>query len=106
MKRQLAFLLARAQVPLEWIQPDGLDELPSDLVACLSNTELSSHFRQYGKELGVHEAKSLEDIYKSHLENVRKFSSHHPSQLMYNAHGSRHGYKCGLCKSQFSWDFR
>jgi len=75
MKHQLAFLLARAQIPLEWIQPQTGDEepeeLPEDLVECLSNTHLSKHFREYGKELGVLEPKSLEDIYKTHLENSR-----------------------------------
>lgn len=78
MKRQLAFLLARAQIPLEWIQTqnsdDELEDLSEDLIECLSNTQLSTHFRDYGKELGVVEPKSLEDIYKSHLENVRMFS--------------------------------
>ena len=76
MRRQLAFLLARAQIPFEWIQAQNPDEepedLPDDLVECLSNTQLSVHFREYGKELGVTEPKSLEDIYKSHLENVRE----------------------------------
>lgn len=79
MRRQLAFLLARAHVPLEWIHPQNSDddpeELPDDLMECLSNTQLSMHFREYGKELGVMEPKSLEDIYKSHLENVRELSS-------------------------------
>lgn len=78
MKRQLAFLLARAQIPLEWFQPEGSDELPDDLIACLSNTNMSSHFREYGKELGVSEPKSLEDIYKSHLDNVRKLEYNIP----------------------------
>lgn len=83
MKRQLAFLLARAQIPIEWLQPpsgddpDGdadvefQDELPEDLLECLSNSRLSTHFRDFGKELGVGDAKSLEDVYKSHLENAR-----------------------------------
>jgi 26S proteasome regulatory subunit N1 len=80
MKRQLAFLLARAQIPIEWLQPpldddtdadaEIPDELPEDIVECLSNTRLSSHFRDFGKELGVLEAKGLEDVYKSHLENT------------------------------------
>lgn len=78
MKRQLAFMLARAQIPREWIEPqaeeDGADEgeseLPEDIVECLSNTHLSEHFRDFGKELGVLEPKSLEDVYKSHLENA------------------------------------
>ncbi|KAF5336461.1 hypothetical protein D9611_006460 [Ephemerocybe angulata] len=83
MKRQLAFLLARAQVPLEWLHPpsddntdgdtdvDFADDLPEDLLECLSNTRLSTHFREFGKEVGVADAKSLEDVYKSHLENTR-----------------------------------
>ncbi|KAG6853411.1 hypothetical protein C0991_004642 [Blastosporella zonata] len=82
MKRQLAFLLARAQIPLEWLHPpsedadgdadvDFQEELPEDLLECLSNSRLSTHFREFGKELGVADAKSLEDVYKSHLENTR-----------------------------------
>ncbi|RDB30373.1 26S proteasome regulatory subunit rpn-1 [Hypsizygus marmoreus] len=83
MKRQLAFLLARAQVPMEWLHPptddnadadadvDFQEELPEDLLECLSNSRLSTHFREFGKELGVADAKSLEDVYKSHLENTR-----------------------------------
>ena len=39
---------------------------------CLYNPKLSTHFRDFGKVLCVAEAKSLEDIYKSHLENTRK----------------------------------
>lgn len=78
MKRQLALILARAQVPLEWLQntdEDGdAEELPEDLLECLSNTKLSAHFREFGKELAVSEAKSLEDVYKSHLENTSTFS--------------------------------
>lgn len=81
MKRQLAFLLARAQVPIEWLQPptDNVDEdadinfqdeLPEDLLECLSNSKLSIHFREFGKEVGVADPKSLEDVYKSHLENT------------------------------------
>ena len=80
MKRQLAFMLARASIPITWLQPstdedgdaDVEDELPDDLIECLSNTRLSASFRDFGKELGVAEAKSLEDVYKTHLENTRK----------------------------------
>ncbi|KAI5888837.1 26S proteasome regulatory complex, non-ATPase subcomplex, Rpn1 subunit [Schizophyllum commune H4-8] len=79
MKRQLAFMLARASIPITWLQPstdedgdaDVEDELPDDLIECLSNTRLSASFRDFGKELGVAEAKSLEDVYKTHLENTR-----------------------------------
>ncbi|KIY48432.1 26S proteasome regulatory complex, non-ATPase subcomplex, Rpn1 subunit [Fistulina hepatica ATCC 64428] len=70
MKRQLALILARAQIPAEWLYSED-DELPDDLIECLSNTKLSQRFRDFGKELDVLEPKSLEDVYKSHLENVR-----------------------------------
>lgn len=80
MQRQLAFILARAQVPPEWVQksPSGDDStesegLSEDMIDCLGNIKLSEHFRAFGKELAVEEAKSLEDIYKSHLEHSRKW---------------------------------
>ncbi|KAF7289899.1 26S proteasome regulatory subunit RPN1 [Mycena indigotica] len=77
MKRQLAFILARAQIPIEWLRanPDDdidiEDEFPEDIRECLSNTRLSTHLREFGKELGVTDAKSLEEVYKTHLENTR-----------------------------------
>ncbi|KDR72525.1 hypothetical protein GALMADRAFT_252654 [Galerina marginata CBS 339.88] len=77
MKRQLAFFIARAQIPVEWLHAPSADdeeteeEFESDLQDCLYNTKLSGVFRDFGKELGVEEAKSLEDVYKSHLENTR-----------------------------------
>jgi len=69
-------------VPIEWLQPpsdsadgdDFQDELPEDLLECLSNGKLSTHFREFGKEVGVADAKSLEDVYKSHLENTSEWS--------------------------------
>ncbi len=71
MKMQLAFILARAGVPREWVYTeDSEEEIPEELLDCLSNTKLSAHFRAFGKELGVLEPKSLEDVYKSHLENT------------------------------------
>lgn len=76
MKKQLAFLLARAQIPIEWLRPpasedaDAEDELPADIIDCLSNAHLSRHFKEFGKELGVEDPKSLEDVYKSHLETT------------------------------------
>ena len=70
MKRQLAFLIARAQVPIEWVQAESEEEPEEDWLECLSKTHLSKQYREFGKELGVLEPKSLEDIYKSHLENT------------------------------------
>lgn len=69
MKRQLAYILARQQVNIE-----TEDEVLAEI---LNNTKLSENFKRFGKELNVTEPKSLEDIYKSHLENTRPFA--HPS---------------------------
>jgi 26S proteasome regulatory subunit N1 len=66
LKKQLAFLLARNQV---WFNP-GPDESP-EIDDCLRNLSLSTHFIHLATELSVKEAKSPEDIYKSHLENTR-----------------------------------
>lgn len=78
MKRQLAFILARAQVPIDWVQEQleiesDPEELPEDLLECLSNTKLSAHFRAFGKEVGAEEAKTLEEVYKTHLEPARTY---------------------------------
>ncbi|ORY54156.1 armadillo-type protein [Leucosporidium creatinivorum] len=63
MKRQLAYILARQQVNVE-TEDETLAEI-------LNNTKLSENFKLFGKELNVTEPKSLEDIYKSHLESGR-----------------------------------
>lgn len=85
MRKQLAYLLARAQIPLQWVGVpvgDGSEEVSSefgppvdldqDVLDCLNNAHLLEHFRAFGKELSVSEPKSLEDIYKTHLENTRE----------------------------------
>lgn len=71
MRKQMAFLLSRQQVPLEWVQDDDHPIENQEVVACLHGTELSSHFIQFAKELSVYEPKSFEDVYKTHLENSR-----------------------------------
>lgn len=100
MKKQLAFFLARAQVPISWVHSSDPDDwspptdedlltdesaaeeteeeevapptLDEDVLECLGNIKLSEHFKRFGKQLEVSEPKSLEDIYKSHLENTRE----------------------------------
>jgi 26S proteasome regulatory subunit N1 len=59
----LAFILARQRVILE-----TADET---LQSILSNAKLSEHFIALAKDLEVYEAKTPEDIYKTHLENTR-----------------------------------
>jgi 26S proteasome regulatory subunit N1 len=63
IKKQLAYILARQQQSVE-----TEDE---ELLTILSNTKLSEHFHALGKDLDIMEPKIPEDIYKSHLENVR-----------------------------------
>ena len=43
-------------------------ELSEDVLECLGNAKLSTHFRAFGKAVGVEEPRSVEDIYKAHLE--------------------------------------
>jgi 26S proteasome regulatory subunit N1 len=108
MRKQLAFFLARAQIPVSWVHCSDPEsyvapepthtslavsgskssisssaansilatppaELDDDLLECLGNLKLSDHFKRFGKELDVFDPKSLEDIYKTHLDNTREF---------------------------------
>jgi len=107
MKKQLAFFLARSQVPIAWVhcsepeawtppEDDQVDEsgmdaeetapptLDDDILECLGNLKLTDHFKRFGKQLDVSEPKSLEDIYKSHLETGRK--------LRFNPHATFQAY--------------
>ncbi|BEJ12927.1 hypothetical protein CspHIS471_0301010 [Cutaneotrichosporon sp. HIS471] len=90
MKKQLAYLMARACVPIHWVTyADYMDEHPegdewgpvpedisgSELGICLHNQDLSAHFRSFGKAVGVEEPKTTEDIYKTHLETAHYSSA-------------------------------
>ncbi|KAJ3295555.1 proteasome regulatory particle base subunit [Rhizoclosmatium sp. JEL0117] len=66
-KKQLAFICARQQVFFE----TG-DETITEI---LNNTKLSENFMALARDLDVVEAKTPEDIYKTHLENSRHGSS-------------------------------
>ncbi|WFD34708.1 proteasome regulatory particle base subunit [Malassezia cuniculi] len=70
MRKQMAFLLGRQQIPPSWVQ-DESNPLDQELLDCFYGTNLSRHFIDFGKELGVQEPRSLEDVYKSHLDNTR-----------------------------------
>lgn len=68
LKKQMAFLIARQQIVLE---PPSDTELDQDIADCLNNTKLPEHFKSLAKELDILEPRSIEDIYKSHLESTR-----------------------------------
>lgn len=71
MRTQLAYILSRQQVLLpspstiEGISPEEEEKLQN----ILNNTALSENFKTFAKEVGVMEPKTLEEIYKSHLED-------------------------------------
>lgn len=67
-KKQLAFMLGRQQVFLEL--NEGSQDY-DDLVEIMSNSHLNNHFLNLARELDIMEAKTPEDVYKSHLDNSR-----------------------------------
>lgn len=68
LKKQMAFLIARQQIVLDFPTDTELDQ---DILDCLNNTNLPEHFKSLAKELNILDPKSTEDIYKSHLESTR-----------------------------------
>ena len=67
LRRQLAFQVARQRI---WLDVEEQDD-DQTLADCLNNTKLSDHFKSLGKELNILDPKSVQDIYKTHLENSR-----------------------------------
>jgi len=64
LQKQIAFQLGRQQIDIPGIEDEELKEI-------LSNSHLAKHFIALAKELDVLAPKTPEDIYKSHLENIR-----------------------------------
>jgi len=77
VQKQLAFILARQHVFLPLTEMDsaaesGLtDDEQDELVEIMSNSTLSQNFHKLGQELDIMEAKTPDDVYKTHLENTR-----------------------------------
>jgi 26S proteasome regulatory subunit N1 len=67
LRKQLAFLIARQQIWLD--APAETDD--QELMDCLNNTYLPNHFKTLARELNILDPKMPEDIYKTHLENIR-----------------------------------
>jgi len=68
IQKQLAFMLGRHQFYLELSEDrDDYD----DLTEIMSNSHLNNHFLNLARELDILEAKTPEDVYKTHLDNVR-----------------------------------
>lgn len=70
MKKQMCFLLARQRINYEVEGDDDEDELNE----IIGNEKLSEEFLKVAQDLDVTEAKTPEDIYKSHLAETGGFS--------------------------------
>jgi len=68
VQKQLAFMLGRHQFYLEL--PEEREDY-DDLTEIMSNSHLNNHFLNLARELDIMEAKTPDDVYKSHLDNVR-----------------------------------
>jgi len=68
VQRQLAYMLGRHQFYMELSEEH---EDYDDLTEIMSNVHLNNHFLNLGRELDIMEAKTPDDVYKSHLDNVR-----------------------------------
>merc|ERR1719277_1087977 len=72
IQKQISFMLGRHQFYLELSEDrDDYD----DLTEIMSNAHLNNHFLNLARELDIMEAKTPDDVYKSHLDNVRSYSS-------------------------------
>ncbi len=67
LQQQLAFMLGRQQHFLPDLDDDKFDEI----IEIMSNSHLNNHFLNLARELDIMEPKTPEDVYKSHLDNVR-----------------------------------
>ena len=70
MKKQMCFLLARQRINYEVEAEDEEEELNE----IIGNEKLSEEFLRVAQDLDVTEAKTPEDIYKSHLAETGGFS--------------------------------
>lgn len=68
IQKQLAFMLGRHQFYLEL--PEEREDY-DDLTEIMSNSHLNNHFLNLARELDIMEAKTPDDVYKTHLDNVR-----------------------------------
>merc|ERR1712227_172012 len=68
IQKQISFMLGRHQFYLELSEDENdFDEI----IEIMSNSHLNNHFLNLGRELDIMEAKTPEDVYKTHLDNVR-----------------------------------
>lgn len=67
LQKQLAFMLGRQQHFLNDLEENDFDEV----IEIMSNAHLNNNFLNLARELDIMDAKTPDDVYKSHLDNVR-----------------------------------
>merc|ERR1719195_1369338 len=67
LQKQLAFMLGRQQHFLNDLDENEFDEV----IEIMSNAHLNNNFLNLARELDIMDAKTPDDVYKSHLDNVR-----------------------------------
>ena len=72
LRKQLAFMIARQRLQFD-LENETEDD--AEVLECLGNLKLPSHFKTLAKELNILEPKVPEDIYKTHLESGRGSSA-------------------------------
>ena len=69
VQKQLSYMLGRQQYQLKEVDEDAFEEQ----LEIMSNAHLNNHFLNLARELDILEPKTPEDVYKTHLDNVRPF---------------------------------
>ncbi|CAD6194862.1 unnamed protein product [Caenorhabditis auriculariae] len=72
LRKQMAILLGRHQIFLEY---DSSDADYNDLTEMNSNAHLYEYFHSLARELDIMDAKTPDQIYKTHLEHSRPFGN-------------------------------
>jgi 26S proteasome regulatory subunit N1 len=69
VQKQLAYMLGRQQHFIANLDENEFD----DVIEIMSNSHLNNHFLNLARELDILEPKTPDDVYKTHLDNVRPF---------------------------------
>jgi len=84
IRKQMAFQVARQRI---WLDVEDQDDDP-ELADCLNNTKLPDHFKALGKELNILDPRSIQDIYKTHLESSRTATMTNMDSAKHNLAGA------------------
>lgn len=101
IQKQMAFMLARQQIFLKL--NDEMED-SYDLIDIMSNSQLNNHFLSLARELDIMEAKTPDDIYKTHLESNRPSFGPSGSQVDSARHNLASSFVNGFVNAAFGQD--